>query len=604
MSKLISKKTLFNIHGWLGINLGMLLFVICFSGTIATLSNEIDWLLDSSLRIEPKDAPYDWEAMYQNVKAAFPDSRITSVGEQKNPFTEVGDYFAATVFIRTPQGQTRKVHVNPYSGEILAHNSFFDIQRFFRNYHSFFFDQKLGGTLIVTFFSFFLLLSSLTGFLFYTAWLKNLFQLRWKKGLKVFFTDAHRQFGIWALLFTLIIAITGTFYFVEDILGITGKFKVLVPDPLEKITQAEISSFGDNLEFLSLNTYAKNAVQAFPELRVEQIRIPSKLTDHVYVDGQDGNPFTRDRANKVYLNPFSGEVVKIQKAADLNTIELVTDIVDPSHFGTFGGLTVKIIWFFFGLILSFSILTGTYIWYKKRTHRLITKSERIKFHNPKNGWNKVSVIFKNTPKTIKGAFLSTILTLLYLTITGANIVTDGIKSLGPFPVERLQTIQKDTLGPWKFSLLCEYPCTLKQGTKFHLDFGNSGLPNYASLNLSVISKNDSVLKIPFKGPAAKPLTTLPSKVDSLEDVTMNIEITTNSKYTLTTLVNLRNLKEVTADMAKRFTTEPERAYPEVPKAIYIFILAFFLITLFILLIWTYYIAKVTSLKYLLALKSP
>ena len=406
------------------------------------------------------------------------------------------------------------------------------------------------------------------------------------------------------MLFTLIIALTGVFYFAEDILGISGKFKVLVPDPPKKLTQLEIVSFGDNPALLSLNTYAKNAVKAFPELRVEQIRIPSKPGDYVYVDGQDGNPFTRDRANKVYLHPFSGEVVKIQKAEDLNTIELITDIVDPPHFGTFGGLTIKIIWFFFGLILSFSILAGIYIWYKKRAQRLITKSERMESFQKKGGLARLWIIFKSTPKNIKGAFVASVLTLLYLTVTGVDIISDGIKSLGPFPKEKIQTIQRDTLGPWAFAIACEYPCTLEKGTKLHMDFGNSKLPNYASLILRVVSKNDSVLYIPFKGPAAKPSTTLPNDTEIVYDTPLVIEITSHSEDTIAAAIDTHSMENRAADMARRFETSPERVYPKVPTNVYSFIVAFFAITLIILLVWTYYIAKVTGLKYQLALKTP
>lgn len=37
----------------------------------------------------------------------------------------------------------------------------------------------------------------------------------------------------------------------------------------------------------------------------------------------------------------------------------------PLHTGDFGGLWIKLIWFFFGLILSMMVLSGLLIWTKR-----------------------------------------------------------------------------------------------------------------------------------------------------------------------------------------------------------------------------------------------
>ncbi|MEM6542230.1 MAG: PepSY-associated TM helix domain-containing protein, partial [Bacteroidota bacterium] len=106
--KFITKKNLFSIHGWLGLNTGLLLFVICFSGTFATLSNEIDWLLNPEIRVKEKEAPIAWDAMYTNLVQAYPTGQIITLMEQKNSFTEVGDYFAAAALVREPSGELLK----------------------------------------------------------------------------------------------------------------------------------------------------------------------------------------------------------------------------------------------------------------------------------------------------------------------------------------------------------------------------------------------------------------------------------------------------------------------------------------------------------------
>jgi len=73
------RKTVFRLHGWIGLNTGLLLFVICLSGTFATLSHEIDWMIDSRQRVDPppgvEAGAYDWTAMAESIERAFPDSR-------------------------------------------------------------------------------------------------------------------------------------------------------------------------------------------------------------------------------------------------------------------------------------------------------------------------------------------------------------------------------------------------------------------------------------------------------------------------------------------------------------------------------------------------
>ncbi|MNJ80661.1 hypothetical protein D3C77_791260 [compost metagenome] len=37
----------------------------------------------------------------------------------------------------------------------------------------------------------------------------------------------------------------------------------------------------------------------------------------------------------------------------------------PLHFGDFGGLWLKLVWFLFGLLLTFMVLSGLLIWSKR-----------------------------------------------------------------------------------------------------------------------------------------------------------------------------------------------------------------------------------------------
>jgi uncharacterized iron-regulated membrane protein len=590
--KWISNKTLFNIHGWLGLNLGLLLFVICFSGTFATLSSEVDWLLNSDIRVEKKEGPVQWQQMYESLNKRFPDGTI--LGIYKTSYAGHGDHFASVAYVGLSNDQTRKIYLNPYSGKIQANTSFFNVQRFFRSYHRRFFDGT-RGILIVTLSSFFLFFSALTGFLFYKGWLKNIFKLRVTKGIKTLFSDAHKLTGIWALIFTVLIALTGIFYFAEEIIQKTDNGQLLSPDSPPDIERAERITFGANPNFLSLDEYVAQAKQAFPTLNVSGIRLPQSTDGYVYVDGQAGNPISRDRANKVYLHPFSGEVVHIQRSSELNTAEFITDIADPLHFGYFWGLPTKIIWFILGLALSFAILSGTYLWYFRGVQKMERKLKRMKSREQPDDKRVVSAGFLGQYLTLsRGAVIATVLILLYMLTTVIGIVREGIPAYGSLPEERFKKIQTLDLAPWSIDLLCEYPCTMEEGTQLLASFNNPGLPNYESLSLAVPSSDADSLFFPFSGSARQPSLVLDNKIEQMNPEAFTLKIKSIEGTAVSESVDPSALKEAQNRVQARFESYPERQGPEVPFGVYAYILGWCGLTVLVIIVWTYFLVKTTN----------
>jgi uncharacterized iron-regulated membrane protein len=65
------------------------------------------------------------------------------------------------------------------------------------------------------------------------------------------------------------------------------------------------------------------------------------------------------------INPYDGDVAASRLLSDRTTLEFVTESMRPLHTGDFGGLWIKLIWFFFGLLLSMMVLSGLLIWTKR-----------------------------------------------------------------------------------------------------------------------------------------------------------------------------------------------------------------------------------------------
>ena len=483
------RKVLFRLHGWLGLNVGLLLFVICFSGSVATLSHEIDWLLNPDLRAPVQAQPYDWTAMHQALRAAFPEGENLGVYAPEEPG------FAAVSYVTVPNGQTRKVYLNPYSGAVQGHTSFFNVQRFFRSFHRRFFDGD-RGIVLVTLCAFVLLLAAATGFTYYKGWLKQLFRLRRGNGPRLLWSDLHKGAGIWGLAFTLLTALTGVFYFVEVGFQEAGRYDKLLPPPLPEVEEASLTGYGPQPKLLPAGRYVQAAQAALPGLRVRSVRMPHRPGEAAYVDGQAGNPLTRDRANKVLLHPFSGDVLAVQKSTELGVVPFITDAVDPLHFGYFGGLWTKVLWCALGLLLSFSILAGAYLWVVRSQPR---RRGRACGSREAKKWRMTPFLW------LRGALVATALTLAYFFVVVFATV-DGIRAYGP-QHPPAAVVDTATVGPHAVRLSCAAPCHLEDGAAFTARFGGEGLPNYHSVSLGADTSLGTAAAVALEGPARAPTAT-------------------------------------------------------------------------------------------------
>ncbi len=358
----------FDWHSGLGVLSGLLLFIICWSGTTATLSHEVDWLLNPDLRVEPHYEPVDFEATYDAVRAAWPEASVNTI--------DVPLYAnaAISVRVRTQNEQTRWVYVDPNTYTVTGSSSYFNVQRFFRSFHMnlfnpFHFLHESGfGYFIVGFFGLVVLASMLTSLVFYKRWWSRILAVKFStRNARTFWSSVHRQIGLWSLWFVLAIGVTGTWYLFEHSRIRLGDGKVTFVD-----AGTEPSPYALNTIIVppasdpanSLSTIVERAQSVRPDLSIRSIGLNSE-SGLVYVTGQANHILVRDRANKVYIDSSDGKAVLNQSASDLPVYWRWSDTADPLHFGDFGGLWTKLIWFVFGLFLTGLVLTGTYLHIKR-----------------------------------------------------------------------------------------------------------------------------------------------------------------------------------------------------------------------------------------------
>lgn len=329
------------VHHWLGLKLAIFMTFVLATGTLATLSNEIDWLVDPAQRVTPQDAPTaswgDWAAA---VKAAEPEATLQYLAAPLDP------WFAARVVIERPDGGLRIAYVDPWTSEVQGVHGWFNINRFLRNTHRHLMMPVDIGVPIVGSMALVLLVSMITGLVTYKKVWRGFTRLpQWRKGrqgeARRFAGDLHRFAGLWSIWFLALIIVTGLWYVVEVFGGQAP------PGPRPTVVTGAAQPVGAELDALIARAQA-----ADPDLRIAGVSFPDDKGRGVLVAGQAKAILVRDRANAVWVDPRNGEVLLTARGEDLNLHQRISEAADPLHFGTFGGLATRLIWFVFGVVMT------------------------------------------------------------------------------------------------------------------------------------------------------------------------------------------------------------------------------------------------------------
>lgn len=353
----------FRVHSFTGVITGLLLFVICWSGTFAVVSNEIDWLVTPEARVVPPEAvrgeegpeTVGWWDMVAAVEATYPEAAIIWLGAPLYPRS------AAEIVIDLPTQSGVTVYVDPYTGRVQGAWSYFDAQRFFRSFHMTLFEPLGGGGLyIVCAFAVTLLVSLVASLKFYKRWWRR-FLDRPRLGSRAFLSTLHKAVGLWSLWFLIVIGVTGVWYVFEaaraDFFDGKNAWAGRGDHAIHQIALPVAMPGADpSRPPLPLDSLIDRARQLRPDLAITGI---APETAAITIEGQSRHILVRNRANSLILDSHTGAVVHDQTPRDYSLYWRWSDTADPLHFGDFAGLTSKLIWFAFGLGLSGLIFTGT-----------------------------------------------------------------------------------------------------------------------------------------------------------------------------------------------------------------------------------------------------
>jgi len=222
------------------------------------------------------------------------------------------------------------------------------------------------------------LASLVTGLVVYKKFWKGFVKpVRTGHGARIFWGDLHRLAGVWSIWFIAVISITSIWFLARAILSdnqITISSEPIVPVIARE--QVPQPADGSPAPRINLDEAARIAGLAIPNLDITSISLPATAYSHIEMGGRGWYPLMFQSAS---VNPYTRQVDSQFLLSDRSALEFFTESMRPLHTGDFGGLPIKLVWFFFGLILTLMVFSGLLIWTKRTaqaTAAALKRSER------------------------------------------------------------------------------------------------------------------------------------------------------------------------------------------------------------------------------------
>ena len=381
--KAITFKTFERVHSWTGLLAGLALFIAFYAGAFTMFHEQTEhWqaLPQPQAAAESHERAWtDANQLLQSVTKQYPEAR-TEVGLTlpHGELTEVQAWwFDGKVWqYRTPEQMTSATPTAASADE----EESTDLAHFIYGLH-----YSLGipivGIYLMGVVSIIYGLALVTGLILYLpGFTKDLFALRVGRNLKRLWQDAHNVIGVLSLPFHVMFAITGAIFCLSAVLVSALNFVVFKGELVDAFGRA--TGFSDVVEprgipaatMLTPQEAVERAREAVRQKGGEDfdaayVRYKQYGDQAAIVEAMGDSEGALASYGGVALSAVDGRVLNMQTAGARDANHATYSALFGLHFGHYGKLTLRWVYFVLGLSGAFLFYSGNLLWVESRRNR-------------------------------------------------------------------------------------------------------------------------------------------------------------------------------------------------------------------------------------------
>ena len=371
------RKLMNDTHLWLGIGSGIILFLVCLSGTILTFEEEIKSVFYEELEVDSSlDNTLSLEQLVTKIAGEGSVNSITIPYASDEPYQ-----FSIKTDVKQRRGTT--FYVDPFTGSYQkevknsADGFFFTM---FKMHRWLLLDSKIGRPIVgvATLIFFFMCLSGL--YLWFPKkikWknLKSGFKIKFSANWKRINYDAHNTLGFYACIFLVIMTLTGlcwSFEWYRDAGSSVLGTKIFGNRGGGAAVESQMKAGEPDL---SLSQIYGVANKEFPYEGELTFSLPANDTEPYRIRKKNAASMSPIIADQLVLDR-NGVVLQKEIFRDKPVNVQIASLIKPIHTGQIYGLFSKTIYFLACLIATSLPVTGTLIWVnklkKKRKRKMLS----------------------------------------------------------------------------------------------------------------------------------------------------------------------------------------------------------------------------------------